>query len=77
MSRQKKVCQKEKYFSSWNLEDDSNLEVSFKIGAWKDSEIGCFSHRTFCFAEVWWQDLGWKFQNCFSQSPKLKSITVV
>ena len=26
-------------------------EVSFKIGAWKDSDSGCFSYGTFCFAD--------------------------
>ena len=52
-------CQKQtkkkylkKNISSRNLEDVSNLQVSFKNGVWKDSDSGCFSHGIFCFAEV-------------------------
>ena len=41
-----------KNISSRNLENVSNLEVSFKNGVWKDSDTGCFSHGIFCFGEV-------------------------
>ena len=45
------VCRGEECRSVTSVNDVSNLEVSFKIGAWKDSDSGCFSHGIFCFAD--------------------------
>ena len=75
-SRAKKLM-KSKNIASCNLVDVYQ-EHSFKAGNWRilgllDSEIGCFSHIIFCFAEVFWSYKIW--ENCLLFLAKAKAKT--